>query len=110
MASPPPPKGRALARARERFGIPDEERLAAERAIAVIAARQAERLERDEQKRFEELERELNLLDIEWEAKYLDALNLERERLIDAEIAVRLKRLLDEQEIIVMLLLVAASV
>ena len=98
-----------IAKDRERFGIPDEERLAAERVIASVAARQVARLERDAQKRFEELERELKLLDIEWESKYLDALNLERERLIDAELFTRFQRLRDEQEIVVMLMLVAAA-
>lgn len=95
---------------RERFGIPDKERLEAEAIIADVAARQARTLERDAQKRFEELSRELELKKINWDTRYLSELNSRREKLIDAEIASRLKRLMDEQEIAIILMLVAASV
>jgi hypothetical protein len=66
-------------------------------------------LEQDAQKRFEELLRELELQGIEFDARYLEALNIQRERLIDAEIAARL-RLIREDEELIILLLMAASV
>ena len=98
-----------IAKARERFGIPDPERLAAE-AIAEVAKRQAERLEQDEQKRFEELSRELALRGIEWDGRHLAALNNARQRIIDAEIGLRLNALRRrEDEEIVLLMLIASS-
>jgi hypothetical protein len=66
-------------------------------------------LEQDAQKRFDELLRELELQGIEFDARYLEALNIQRERLIDAEIAARL-RLIREDEELLILLLMAASV
>jgi hypothetical protein len=93
-----------IARDRERFGIPDKARL----AIEAVAAQQAERLEQDEQKRFEELNRELELRGIEWDARYLESLNYERERLISAEIAMRLRRRLQDEEELMLLVLMAA--
>ena len=97
------PTEKDIRRSRERFGIPDE----AARVVAEVAARQAQRLESDAHKRFEELQRELALRRIEWNAKYLEALNVEREALIDAEIAARLKHKLAEETMLLML--VAAS-
>lgn len=102
-----PPSRKEISKARERLGLQDKLALA---AIAEIAARQAERLELDEQKRFEELSRELQLRGIEWEARYLEALNLERGRLIDAEIGRLLKRKLTDETMILMLLAAAAAV
>lgn len=99
---------REVTRDRERFGIPDEERLEAERVIREIALRQAQKLERDEQKRFEELSRELKLRKIEWEGRYLESLNIQRQKLIDDELYERFKRFRDEQDIL--LLLMMASV
>ena len=101
------PSRKEISKARERLGLQDKLALA---AIAEIAARQAERLELDEQKRFEELSRELQLRGIEWEARYLEALNLERGRLIDAEIGRLLKRKLTDETMILMLLAAAAAV
>lgn len=104
---PRPPDKHQISRARKRLGLEDE----VAKAIAHVAARQAETLELDAQKRFEELHRELQLRGIEWEARYLEALNLERERLIDAEIASRLKeKLRRDNEDIIVLMLLAASV
>ena len=94
-----------IRRARERFGIPDEERLEAERVVAEIAKRQAEKLELDAQKRFEELSRELQLRDIQWEASYLESLNTQRQKLIDAELYDRFKKFRDEQDIALLILM-----
>ena len=80
-----------------------------ERVIEEVAQRQAEKLELDSQKQFEELSRELKLKNIEWEGQYLESLNQTRERLIDLEIASRLKgRLRDEEEILSLLAMAAA--
>ena len=117
----PPPRGtvpwlsdlgarrtkRDISRERERYGIQDELALA---AIAEVAARQAERLELDEQKRFEELSRELELRRIEWDARYLEALNVMRERLIGEEIAALMHRKLRDEEDILVLMMMAAGI
>ena len=95
---------RELGKERERFGIPDKVRI----AIEAVAAQQAARLEQDSQKRFEELERELELRGIEWDARYLESLNAERERLINAEIALRLRQRLKDEEELMLLVLMAA--
>lgn len=87
---------------RERFGI------VAAQVIAAVATSQAERLEQDEQKRFDELLRELELREIKWDTRYLEALNRLRELMIDEEIA-RLLKLKIEEELMV-LMLVAACV
>ena len=76
------------------------------RIIEDIAARQALDLRHDEQQRFDELQRELALQNIEWEGRYLELLNARRKALIDAEIAARLRqKLLDEENMMVLLLL-----
>lgn len=88
-----------ISEARQRVGITDE---LAKRAIAEVAQRQAERLELDSQKQFDELHRELTVQNIEWEAHYLEALASEREALISLEIARRLREriaLRDEEEL-----------
>mgnify|MGYP001611177427 CR=1 FL=1 len=91
---------------RERLGIIPKR---VERIIEEVAKRQAEKLELDRQKQFEELSRELKLKNIEWEGRFLEALNKSRERLIDLEIASRIKvKLRDEQDIISLLTLAAA--
>lgn len=108
---PRPPGRKEVSRARERLGLKD--RIAEERAakvIAEIAARQAESLERDEQKRFEELARQLEIEGLEFDARYLEALNQEREHLIDLEIARRLRAIRGQEEILLMLLIAAAAV
>jgi hypothetical protein len=63
-------------RGREAVGIPQP----VAEVIANVAARQAEK-PADEHKRFEELERELALRGLEWQGRYLAALNVARERL-----------------------------
>ena len=106
-----PRSKRDISRARKRFGLDDgaDREVVAATVIADVAARQALVLERDAQKRFEELLRELQLQGIEFDARYLEALNIQRERLIDAEIAARY-RLIREDEELIILLLMAASV
>ena len=94
-----------VTRDRERFGIPDEARL----VIESVAAQQAERLEQDKQKRFEELTRELELRGIEFEGRYLESLNFERERLINAEIALRIRQKMMDEEALMLLVLIAAA-
>ena len=85
-----------IRRDRERFGIVIP--TSASAAISEVAERQVSRLELDEQKRFEELARELELRRIEWRAEYLEELNARRERMITAEIAARLRLLQRQQE------------
>ena len=88
----------------------DKERLSLEarQAIEEVARRQAERLELDTQKRFEELSRELELRSVEWEARYLDLLNEERESLIHEEIGTLLRRKLAEEDEMLLILLAAS--
>ena len=99
-----------ISEARKRLGLEDiyeQERAAA--IIADVAARQAKTLELDEQKRFEEITRQFALERIEFRAAHLEALNLERERLIDLEIAKLLRKKFDDDEVLLMLLMVAAA-
>lgn len=92
-----------LRKERERFGIIEE----ASKVIARVAARQAQALESDNQKRFEELERELALNGIPWKGGYLELLNEARRRIIDAEIKEHLQALQFIEEEIMLLLLVS---
>ena len=94
-------------RARERFGI--EGRV--QKIIQDVAAQQVARLETDAQKQYDELIRELELRRIEFEARYLEALSTEREKLLDAEIAMRIMTRLkqDQQERDILMLLVVAA-
>lgn len=106
------PTRKEISEARERFGLTDEIAVEAATAIAQIAARQAAASaahRMDEQQRFEELHRELRLRGIEWDARYLEALNVQRERLIDAEIAQRIRTIREEQELLMILILLAAA-
>lgn len=59
----------------------------AAKVIAEVAERQAEDLHLDEQQRLEELTRELYLKGVEFEGRHLELLNIQRQRLIDGEIA-----------------------
>lgn len=116
---PPPARGTAawlleipkqrteedIRRSRERFGIPDD----AARVITEVAARQVARIEMDAEKRFEELARELTLQRIEWDARYLETLNAERERMIAEEIEALMRKGMAQNEAIILLLLVAAA-
>lgn len=91
-----------IRRDRERFGIIPP---AVVEVISAVAARQAETLDLDEQKRFEELTREITLLGLEYDARYLEAVNIERQRLIDAEIGILLRRKQDEEDLMILLVM-----
>ena len=91
---------------RERLGILPRK---VERIIQDVALRQAEKLELDKQKQFEELSRELRVQKIEWEGRFLEVLNAEREKLIDREIASRLRFRLQEENDLMTLIVLAAS-
>jgi hypothetical protein len=77
--------------------------------IADVAERQVQDLHLDEQQRFDELKGEMLLRGIEMQTKHLEALNRERELLLNAEIGERLKKLSDERDAMIMLMLIAAS-
>lgn len=86
-----------------------EEEIEEEAAVVIeaVALRQAEALPHDAQQRFEELERELILAGVEWDTRYLEALNTLRERLIEEEIGKRLRiKQQNEQTLIAMMLLI----
>ncbi|MGH9426754.1 MAG: hypothetical protein ACRD2L_10700 [Terriglobia bacterium] len=68
-------------------------------AIEQIAYRQAQSLELDKQKRFEDLSRELQIREIEWDSRYLELLNQRREALIDQEIGLLLRQKRDDDDI-----------
>jgi len=91
---------------RERLGILPK----AAQVISDVAARQAAAMRYDEQRYFEELSRELELQNIEFEGKYLEALNIQRGKLIDAEIGRLLKEKFDMEDAEMVLLLLAASI
>lgn len=118
----PPPQGRAewladylpdqrspedVRRARQRFGVipPD-----VQETITEVAVRQAERLEQDKQKQFDELRNELKLRSLEMRAGYLEALAAERERLIEEEIKRRMARLTEDEQVILLVMIAAGAV
>lgn len=80
----------------------------AQAVIEAVALRQVETLEADELKRLEELERELQLKGIEWEARHLEALNVRREHLIDLEIGRLLKAKLEADDELLLIMLAAS--
>ena len=110
------PTKRDISKARKRLGLEDEisrrEAEAAARIIADVAARQARSLELDEQKRFEELLRNLELEGLQFDARYLEALNRQREILINAEIAARFRALAirEEEELMLLVMIAAGSI
>lgn len=89
-------------REREELGIIPK------RIIEEVAARQVQTLEQDEQKRFEELSRELELKGVQWEARYLEALNEQRSMLLTVEIARRLQQKITDEELMTLIMLAAA--
>ena len=92
---------RDIRRMREELGLVER----AAEIIEEVAQRQAASLVTDEQKRFEELARKLELERIGWEARYLELLNQRREYLIEREIAMHMQRkFLEEQNAILLLL------
>jgi hypothetical protein len=79
-----------------------------QRIIAEVAESQVQRLETDPQKQFDELARELEARNIQWEKRYLELLAEKRELLINEEIRLLLHRKLKrqrEEEVITMLLM-----
>jgi hypothetical protein len=70
----------------------DEKRLrlritpAVAEVITEVAERQAAQLDLDEQQRLEELSRKLELKGLQWQGRYLELLNTQRQQLIDEEI------------------------
>ena len=76
-----------------------------ENIIESVAVQQVQRLETDDHKIFEELERELQLRGIHWESRYLTLLNEKREILINEEIKLLLKRKQAEDEQILLIMM-----
>jgi len=104
--APPVPGGHPFLRLPRRLKRTKDKEI--EQIIQAVAAEQVARLERDEHKRFEQLERELELKGITWEARYLEALNLRREYLIEQEIGTLLrKKIKDEEDRLILALLAA---
>jgi hypothetical protein len=109
-----PRRGRKeISEARRRFGLRDSyQDTQAAKVIANVAARQAQALEQDELKRLEELTRQLEIEGLEFDRRYLAALNSERQRLVDEEIAQRLQKKIQvqrEEEELMILMMVAAN-
>lgn len=92
-------------RSREVLGIIPK----AQAIITDVARQQAELLRLDEQQRLEQLQRELALEGIEFDTRHLKALNAERERLIDAEIARRMQQLVARRNMTTLLMIAAAA-
>ena len=90
--------------AREKFGIIEPK---AKAIIEAVAERQAQSLDQDEHKHFEELSRELELQKIQWDTKYLDALNNYRDNLISQEIGRMLRQKIANEQTTALLLMAA---
>ena len=89
---------------REALGIPS----AVLDLLEGVAKRQAEALQSDPHKQFEELERALELADVQWQARYLEVLNDLRERYIAEEISrLMAKKLADEDDEMKLVMLAA---
>ena len=97
-----------LSDARKRLGLDDGYRVST--VLADVAARQVERLEQDPQKIFEELLRELELQGLQFDARYLEALAVQRQRLIDAEIAARIQQGIQDEELMILILMAGAAI
>jgi hypothetical protein len=93
--------------ARLRFGLKDA---LAQETIVEVAKSQVARAEVDPQKQFEELARELQLRQIEFSAGHLEALAIERERLISEEIKRRLLQQREDEQVITLVMLAAGAV
>ena len=92
--------------------VPFEQRDPYRRQVAAViqkvAQAQVKTLRLDSQQRFEQLHRELQIEGLEFRADYLEALNVERNRLIDIEIGQRLREKLRktaDQEAMLLILL-----
>ena len=73
--------------------------------VAEVAARQVAALDLDAEQQQQELRGELALRKIELRSEHLQALSDQRQRLIDAEIAVRLRVVQDNQDILLLLMI-----
>jgi len=85
-----------IRRSREKFGVIPPQ---AQSIIDAVAERQTQDLRLDEQQRLEELAGELKLAGIEYQSHYLELLNDQRQRMIDAEIGRRIMALQEENAI-----------
>ena len=94
-----------LRESRERFGITEP----AQKVIAAVARRQVEANVLDEQKRLEELTRQLELEGIEWDTRYLEALAQMRELLLTEALKAQFTMMQDEQDAIALMLIAAAA-
>ena len=95
-------------RERIALGIPES----ALDVIEGVAKRQAAGVESaaaDEQKRLEELERELQLAGIAWQSRYLEALNDLREQYITEEISRLMAQKLENEETMVLMAMAATA-
>ena len=81
-----------------------------ERIIETVAARQLSNLHLDDLQRIEELQRELLIEDIVWHSRYLEILENQRRRLIDAELTRLLKKIQAEEDTVMLLVLVSSVV
>ena len=101
-----PRSRRDIAAERAKYGIPDK----ALEVITKVAESQVARLENDDQKRYEELTRELELSKVKFDGRYLEVLAEIRTRLIDQEIAALLNRSNREDEEIMVLMMMSVAV
>jgi hypothetical protein len=104
VAEGPAPAGGLPWYARPKRRRKYEEKDVIQAVIEAVAARQAAALELDELKRLEELERELQLKAIEWDSRYVELMNQERERLIHEEIGRLLRKKMQDDDAISLLL------
>lgn len=110
---PPPPSGgipsdrgptqEQIRRSRVRFGLESE-------VIESVAARQVADLHLDEIQRRQELEGELRLRGVEFEIRHLEELNARRQTMIDAEIAMRLREIMANDEAALVIILAASAI
>lgn len=89
----------------ERLGITPQ----SAEIIADVAVRQVKDLRLDEQQRLDELRGEMRLRGLEMESLHLQVLNAERERLINAEIASKLRLIQDNNDTVLLMLMVVAA-
>ena len=80
----------------------------AAKVIESVAKRQAEDSRQDQHQRYEELQRELDAQDIEWQAGYLELMNDLRDALISAEIKQRMEKIRQTKDEEIMLMMIAA--
>ena len=76
--------------------------------IQVVAEEQLEDLGLPRRLQALRLKRELKAKDLEYHTRYFEALSLERELLIDLEIAQRLKKKIEDEEVIFLIVLASS--